>query len=201
MNSRKWKILAPLALTAAGAIAAGIASLTKKTAAPAPAAKKTPPAPAPEMLRTGTYSFISGFKAAATVELSLRYDAERFSFSVVSEDFLSYSSASHVALLLGEEFKAQIEYAPYYAGEDFDALSKGIEQKFRGFGTVRYASLEGIRYRDGDSICLCFPIPNDTNSFVQVILFKGKDDDEPLEALPDSPAVRALLDTVTITVK
>lgn len=207
MNSRNWKVLAPLALIAAGALAAGIAALAKKpqeTAAAPTAAKgkaKAPAAPAPGMLKTGTYSFISGFNDAATVELTLRYNAETCSFAVVSEDFLSCSSASHVAVIEGEEFSAQIEYAPYYAGEDFAAYAKGIEQKFGGYGTARFAGLEGIRYRDGDSICLCFPIPGDEHSFVQVILFKRKDDDDPLEALPDSPDVKAMLDSIQIAVK
>ena len=177
MGITKWKILAPLAMTAAGAVVAGIASLTKKPkadapAASAPSAKKTAvPTPPPAALTTGTYSFISGFKDAATVELSLQYNADALEFDVVGEDFLSYSSASHVAILRGEDFGMQIEYAPYYAGEDFAIFTKGIEQKFQGVAPIRYAALEGVRYRDGDSICLCFPIPGDANSFVQVILF------------------------------
>jgi len=196
---RAIKVILPLAITAVGAIAAGVAALSKKTA-PAAAAKpaknatQAPTGPQAE----GVYSFISGFQDAAPVELKLRYFPESMDFTVVSEDFLCYSGASHVALLHAEDFDMQIEYAPYYAGEDFAIYSKGVEQKFGGVSPVKYAALEGIRYRDGDAMCLCFPIPEDAFSYVQFILFKRGDDDQPLEALPESPAVTALMDSVVI---
>ena len=200
----KWKVLAPLALTAAGAIAAGLATLTKKPgkdAAPkaaAPAAAKA----APQNLVTGAYSFISGYQDAATVDLTLRFDPEVSTYAVVAEDFFVYSSASHVALFDTEDFRAQIEYQPYYAGEDFEAHAKGLEEKYRGFGPVRYAFLEGVKYLDGDGVCLCFPIPGDKHSCVLMQLFKvKKDDDEPIEALPERASVRALLDTAKIEVR
>ena len=127
----KWKVIAPLALTAAGAVAAALATLANKpgqgkvpAAASAPAAAKA----APQNLVAGVYSFISGYQDAATVELTLRFDPACSSFAVVAEDFFVYSSASHVALFEGEDFRAQIEYQPYYAGEDFDALVEELGQ-------------------------------------------------------------------------
>ena len=81
-----------------------------------PAAKK--PAPAAQ-LKTGSYSFVSGYKDAATVEVKVGYDPERFSFAVIEDSFPAYSSDSHVAVIYGEDFTAQIEYAGYYHGEDF----------------------------------------------------------------------------------
>ena len=199
---RAIKVILPLAITAVGALAAGIATLSRKTAPAAAAkpAKNAPPVPTGPQAE-GAYSFISGFKDAATVELKLRYFPESMDFAVVSEDFLCYSSASHVALLHAEGFDMQIEYAPYYAGEDFALYTKGVEQKFGGVAPVRYAALEGIRYRDGDAMCLCFPIPEDAYSYVQFILFKRSDDDQPLEALPESPLVKALMDSVVIEKK
>ena len=198
----KWKVIAPLALTAAGAVAAGLASLRKKGGESAPAAAQSAGAPDMSRLVSGAYSFISGYKDPVTVELTLRFDPERASFAVVAEDFLSYSSASHVALYEDEDFKAQIEYVPYYAGEDFEAHTKGLAEKYTDLAPVRYASLRGVRYTDGDTVCLCFPIPGDTSSCVLFTLFRvKKDDDHPLAALPESPAVKALLDSARIDVR
>ena len=198
---RKWKVIAPLALTAAGALAAGIASLRRKDSGGENTAQ-TAAAPAPGRLVTGAYSFISGFRDAATVELTLRFDPERGSFAVVAEDFLTYSSASHVAVYESEDFKAQIEYVPYYAGEDFEAHTKGLAEKYADLAPVQYAALKGVRYTDGDAVCLCFPIPGDASSCVLFTLFRVKaDEDHPLAALPESPAVRALLDSARIEVR
>ena len=199
----KWKVIAPLALTAAGALAAGLASLRLKLGDEAPAAADTAAAPVdPGRLVTGAYSFISGYRDPATVELTLRFDPERGSFAVIAEDFLSYSSASHVAVYEDEDFKAQIEYVPYYTGEDFEAHAKGLAEKYADLAPVQYAALAGVRYTDGDAVCLCFPIPDDTSSCVLFTLFPvKKDDDHPLAALPESPAVKALLDSARIDVR
>ncbi len=202
MSIRKWKVIAPLAMTAAGAIAAGVATLMKKSGSERSETAKPTSGPAPSgPLTLGSYSFISGYQNAATVEFTLRFDPETASFAVVGEDYLSYSSASHVALLYAKDFDAQIEYAPYYSGEDFEAFSKNAAQKYKDFGPVRYISLEGIRYRDGDTMVLCFPIPDDSFSYVQVILFKHKDNDDPLESLPESSYVRAILDTAKLDIR
>ena len=104
---KKWTILAPLGLAAAGA--AALLLLKKKPEAKAASvkaapAKKPAPAKAPANLKTGSYSFISGFQNAVTVDMTLDYDADAFSFAVVEEGFLSYSSDSHVAILEGEDF-------------------------------------------------------------------------------------------------
>ncbi len=200
---RKWKILAPLALTAAGAIAAGVATLMQKTQSKGSAAggDGTAAPAAGRQLAGGSYSFISGYQDPATVELTLKFDPELLSFAVMEEEFLSYSSASHVAVVYGEDFNAQIEYAPYYAGEDFAGLTAHVKEKYGSVLPARYAALDGIRYRDGDAVCLCFPIPGDAHSYIQVTLLKLKEDDKPLEELPEHPLVRALLDSVRIEVR
>ena len=77
---KKWTILAPLGLAAAGA--AALVLLKKKPeakAAPAKGgpAKKPAPAKAPANLKTGSYSFISGFQNASTVKMTLDYGADR----------------------------------------------------------------------------------------------------------------------------
>ncbi len=201
LTVNKWKVIAPLALTAAGALAAGLASLRKKPEDAAPAAAQSAPA-APGKLVTGVYSFISGYKNPATVELTLQFDPERGSFAVIAEDFLSYSSASHVAVYEDEDLQAQIEYVPYYTGEDFEGHTKALAEKYADLRPAAYAALKGVRYTDGDTICLCFPIPGDASSCVLFTLFRVKKDDKhPLEALPDCPPVRALLDSARIEVR
>lgn len=197
---RKAPVIAALAMTAAGALAAGIATLAKKQQA-APAAQKAEPVSSVP-LSVGVYSFISGYQNPATVELSLRFDPEKISFSVVSEDYLCYSGASHAALVESEDFKAQIEYAPYYSGEDFTALQKALGEKYKGVSPVSFGALSGVKVREGDGMCLYLPIPEDAHSYLLVTLFQAKkDDDEPIEALPDKPAVRALLESAELRVK
>ena len=177
---------------------AALVLLRKKggqTSAPAAGAapgRKAPPA----NLKTGSYSFISGFQNAATVEMSLDYDADKFSFAVVEEEFLSYSSDSHVALLRGEDFSLQLEYAAYYTGEDFAAHCASLAEKHRSFGPVRYGSVDAVKYLEGDNLCFCIPIPQDEHSYVQAILFKAKENDTPLADLAGDPDLAALLESI-----
>ena len=181
-------------------LAAGAAALLllKKKAKAAPvgkapaAAKKAPPAD----WRTGSYSFISGYQNAAAVEMRVGYDADKFRFSVVSEDFLSYSSDSHVALLEGEDFSIQFEYGAYFTGEDFAAHCATLAEKHRDFGPVRYGSVDAVKYLEGDALCFCIPIPEDASSYVQALLFKDKGNDTPLQDLAQDPDLAAILESI-----
>ncbi len=183
---KKWTILAPLGLAAAGAAAL---LLLKKN-------KKPAPAKAPANLKTGSYSFISGFQNASTVEMTLDYDADKFSFAVVEENFLSYSSDSHVAILEGEDFSLQLEYAAFYPGEDFAAHCASLSEKHQDFAPVRYGSVDAVKYLEGDALSFCLPIPEDSQSYVQVLLFKAKGNDTPLPDLADDPDLGAMLSSV-----
>lgn len=195
---KKWQIIAPLGIAAAAA--AAVLAMRKKpqTAAdtPAPAAKKSVPA---AQLKTGSYSFVSGYKDAATIEVKVGYDPERFSFDVIEDSFPAYSSDSHVAVIYGEDFTAQIEYAGYYHGEDFDAMSAAARGKFQGFGEVAFGALRGIRYIDGDSICMCFPVPGDQYSYLLVTVIKAEGNDDTLDELQDDENLAALLGCVEIS--
>lgn len=201
---KKWQILAPLGLAAAGAAALLLKRKPAEKAAPAakaptksPAgAKKPAPVKAPARLETGSYSFISGFRNASTVEMTLSYDPEKFSYAVVEENFLSYSSDSHVAIVDGEDFSFQIEYAAYYSGEDYTAHCKGLAEKYKDFSPARYGSVEGVKYLEGDNVCFCFPIPDDASSYLLVTLFKAKSNDTELADMPDDPDVAALLSSI-----
>ena len=197
----KWKVIAPLgALAAAGAAAALLLKNKKdgkaepKTAAQAPAKKKA--APKEVLMKTGEYSFVSGFKDAKTVEVSLDYDALRFGFDVIGEDFLTYSSDSHVAVISGEDFSVQMEYASYYKGEDLAFITDKAAKEYKGFSPVKFAQVEGFRYREGDSICLCLGV--DEYSYLLLTLIKAEGCDKTVEELADGEDLKALLDTLKV---
>ena len=187
-------------LSAAAAVSAGAAVwFLRKKAAPAgnesavPAGTAQKAACAPKAAKTGSYSFISGFKNAETVELRFTYDAECFSYSVVEEGFLVESGDSHVGILYGEDYSAQFEYGTYYSGEDYEGLTRELMSRHPDLSDIQYGSNAGLRFLDGDSICLVFPIPDDSCSYLQVSLLKAPSNDDPLEALPDDPALRSVL--------
>ena len=193
---KKWQILAPVSLAAAAAVIL-IARLAAKDRKSAPAgAAQEAPAPKAVPTKTGSYSFISGFRDAATVEMSLDYDPERFSFAVVEEGFLSASSDSHVALLQGEDFSMQFEYAAYLRGEEADGRWSVLREKHPELAPVRYGRLDAVYFLEGDAVCYCLPIPEDASSYVLVSLFKAKDNDTELADMPKDPDVVAILDSV-----
>ena len=192
---KKWQIIAPLSLAAAGAV--GLVLMKRKTApaaAPKSAGTAAPAKKAPANEKTGSYSFVSGFQDAATMELTLRYDADRFGFAVVEEGFLSYSSDSHVALLEGEDFSLQLEYAAYYGGEDFAAFIESVREKHPDLVPAVYGPNSGIRFLEGDNVCFCFPV--DAHSYLLVTAVKAKGNDDPLSALPDYEDMKDILGSI-----
>ena len=193
---RKWKVIAPLALTAAGALASGVAILMQKLPKDKTPAAESAPAAKSANLKTGSYSFISGFKDAETVELSMDYDPEKFSFAIVEDEFLNYSSDSHVAIVYGEEFNLQLEYAGYYSGEDFAAHSAALKEKYQTRGEITCGVLTGLWVLDGDNIAIHFPIPDDTHSFLLVTVQKTPDYDDEITTLPAYAPLKELLGTI-----
>ena len=196
---KNWKVIAPLALTAAGALATGLAVLLKKTDEAAPAGEKAAPAAKPidpARLKTGSYSFISGYKDAATVEMSVCYDGEAFSYAVVEDEFLAESSDSHVALLYGEDFNLQFEYAPFFGGENFTAHRASLAEKHADLKDAAFGENRGLQYLAGDNVCIHLPIPGDEHSYLLVTAFKTSDYDDEVTTLPDYAPLRALLETV-----
>lgn len=194
----KWKVIAPLGILAAGGAAAVL--LLKKKGVPggtanAPAEKKKAE-PQEKRMETGEYSFVSGFQDARTVEIKLDYDALRFSFDVIGEDFLSYSSDSHVAVITGEDFSMQMEYASYYKGEDLATITAAAEKKYPGFQRVSFGSSEGFRYREGDGICFCLGV--DEYSYLLFTLLKAQGCDKTIEELAGSEELKELLSSIRI---
>ena len=212
---RQWKLIASLGLTAAGAAAAGIAVLLQKLPKEASQEGSAAPAAKPKPLRTGVYSFISGFQDAATVELSLDYDPDVFSFAIVEDEFLNYSGDSHVAILYGTEFNLQLEYASYYDGEGFEAHAAALRARYGSpegpcgcrkpwrpagrYGTrgdFACGALAGLWVLDGDNIAIHLPIPEDHHSYLLVTVQKTPDYDEELITLPDYAPLKELLGTL-----
>lgn len=196
---KQWKIILPLGLAAAGAAAL---LLMKKpdvaakapSAAAKPGTKKQPAVP--QNLRQGSYSFISGFKDPVTVDMTIGYDPDKFSYAVISEEYFNPSSDSHVAVLWGEDYHMQIEYAAYYQGEGFEALSKHAAEKFKGYAPIRCGTIEGFRYLDGDSFSYCLRIPGDEQSYLLVTVIRAAADPEDFSALPEDPAFNAMLASI-----
>ena len=195
-------------LSAAAGAACGAAAyfLKKKlaSASGAGAAKKAPPASgsapvAPKSVREASYSFISGFQDAATVEMKFSYDPERFSFSVLEDEFLTESGDSHVGVLYGEDYSAQFEYGSYYHGDDFSKLRQELSGKHSDLSDAEYGTLTGVKFRAGDNLCLAFPIPEDAYSYLLVTLVKAPDNDDELEALPEDPDLRFMLSSVSFS--
>lgn len=195
---KSWKVIVPLgALAAAGAAALLLKKKPASPAAPKSAAKKD--APRETQSRTGEYSFVSGFKDARTVEVKLEYDALRFGFDVIGEDFLCYSSDSHVAVISGEDFSIQMEYASFYKGEDFALIAETAQKKYGGYAPAAFGSLEGFRYREGDSVCFCLPV--DEYSYLLLTLLKAEGSKLTLEEIAGGEELRKLLDTLKIGFK
>ena len=196
----KWKVIAPLgALAAAGAAAALLLKKKDDPESAGKAADKKKAAPREVQMKTGEYSFVSGFKDARTVEAALDYDALRFSFDVIGEDFLCYSSDSHVAVITGEDFSMQMEYAPFFKDEDFAVLSAAAEKKYKDFARVAFNGVEGFRYREGDGICFCLEV--DEYSYLLLTLLKAQGCDLTLEELAESEDLAELLGTIRIRTK
>ena len=190
-----WKRIAPLgALAAAGAAAALILRKKKAAAAPQPAPAGKKAAPKEVLMKTGEYSFVSGFKDARTVSVALDYDALRFGFDVIGEDFPVYSSDSHVAVISGEDFSVQMEYASYYKDEDLAFLTDKAQKEYKGFAPVTLAHAEGFRYRAGDGICFCLGV--DEYSYLLLTLLRAEGCDKSVEELAGSEDMTAMLESL-----
>ena len=203
---KKWLIAVPAA-AAAGAVlllsrkGKPAAPKTEKPAARKPAGKKSA-AVALKNPKTGVYSFASGYKDAKTVEVSLSYDADIHSFTIASEDFIAPTGDSHAAIIYAEDFAMQVEYAAYYHGENFEALSKSIEGQFKGFGKISFNGIDGVCYLNGGNYCMAFPAADATADYVLItVVLMGDDNEEERAKLPSNPEMNAIMNTLTISAK
>ena len=203
---KKWLIAVPAA-AAAGAVlllsrkGKPAAPKAEKPAARKPAGKKSA-AVALKNPKTGVYSFASGYKDAKTVEVSLSYDADIHSFTIASEDFVAPTGDSHAAIIYAEDFAMQVEYAAYYHGENFEALSKSIEGQFKGFGKISFNGIDGVCYLNGGNYCMAFPAADATADYVLItVVLMGDDNEEERAKLPSNPEMNAIMNTLTISAK
>jgi len=192
---KKWKVIAPLAGMALGSLVASAAALLKKLAKPEAPADQAAPMKAAD-LKTGSYSFISDFQDAATVELRLDCDPEKFSFVVVEDEFLNYSGDSHVAIIWGRDFNLQLEYASYYSGEIFAAHKAAMTEKYKTANAFDCGALFGFWVLDGDNAAIHLPIPSDVHSYLLVTVQKTSDYDGEVTTLPDYAPLKELLSTL-----
>ena len=200
MNLKKAALFAFPAAAAAGA---AVFLLKKKSAgekAAVPVKGKAAAADAPVIKnpKEAEYSFISGFKDAARIDVTFPYDADKFSYEQSQDQFLVESGDSHVGLLYGDGYNMQFEYAPFKEDEDFEVLKKKYAVRFADCVPAVYGSNEGIRYLDGEDLCFCFPISDDAYSFLLITLIKAKDNDADILSLPTEPNVAAMLSGMKI---
>lgn len=194
------RIIAPLTIAAAGAaaLAAALSKKAEKPAAEAPAPVEEKPAVA-KALKSGTYSFVSGFADAKTVDVEVNYD-ENLYFVVVEDGFLTDTNVSHIALLSAEKFSLQLEYAEYYQGEGFEETAKTAAERYQSFTEVTFGANSGIRYLDGDCVCFAFPIENVKDSYLLYTLVKNSDNDDSFEKAAEYPEIIEIMENFSVTV-
>ena len=146
--------------------------------------------------KQGHYSFVSGSKDAKTVDLGFTYDADRFSFRQIEDEFLTFTSVSHAAAIYGEDFNIQIEYSDYAGGDDFDSLSDVLKEKQNGFANVLYGDNAGYMYYNGDIVCFVFPATE--CSYILVTVIKDKNSKTDFRELPENADLAAILESLTI---
>ena len=192
---RKWFLIVP----AIASLAVGTFILAKKDNEDETEAKESNNSENGSIsnLKQGSYSFVSGFKDAKTVELRFRYDADRFSFRQIEDDFLTFTSVSHAAAIYSEDFNIQIEYSDYAGGEDFDAMAFSLKEKQKGFASVLYGDNSGYMYYNGDNVCFVFPAAE--YSYILVTVIRNKNSDIDYRTIPENADVAAILESITIT--
>ena len=198
MNLKKAVLFVLPAAAAAGAAAFLLKKKPTGEKEALPAKGKAAEAPVIRNAKEAEYSFISGFKDAARVDITFPYDADKFSYEQSQDQFLVESGDSHVGLLYGDGYNMQFEYAPFKEDEDFEVLKKKYAVRFSNCAPAVYGNNKGIRYLDGEDLCFCFPVPDDAYSFLLITLIKAKDNDADILSLPAEPNVTAMLSGLKI---
>lgn len=195
------KFVIPMAIAAVGAVAVLAmgkkkpAGDAKKSAAPAKGAKK------PEMKnpKTTVYSFVSGYQNPATVEVSMKYDADKTFVDVIEEGFIVDSSDPQVATAENGMFRLQLEASNFYSGENFESMCAEAAKKFTGYGEVEYGAMKGVKYSAGDGVAFCFPV--DDASYILVTAFKGPDNDDDVADLPANAELSFFFENISVDKK
>lgn len=190
-------IASAAAAVSAGAAAAVILLRKKAPKKPKEKAAKKPAAKAePKNVSSGSYSFVSGLKNAREVEAKISYNADRFMFKVIEDEFLTYTGDSHVAALYGDDYSVQIEYADYYSGDSFEKLASLLADKYTGFETLQYGPNTVYKYYDGSSVCFC--VGATEFSYLLVTAIPGKDSKVDYTELASEADLSFILASITI---
>lgn len=195
---KKWMAVIPAAAAAAGAAALLIGK--KKADKPAAPAKKAQAkaAPAFKNAQTGVYSFASGYKDAKTVSVALTFEGDTCSYAQAEEDFLCETGDSHVGILTAEKFSMQVEYAQYYSGEDFAAMTKSVAEKFGAVKPVSFNGVDGICYANGWTCCFALPATESDYVLFSAVYTCSAKDREKEGPLADNAKLLAVMNAVTI---
>ena len=211
---KKWLVIASIAAAAAAGAVLAPKSKTvcvcvgadKKPAAKAaakPSAKSGGKKSAEFSMKnpqSGVYSFASGYKDSKEITVSVTYDADKHGFAVVSEGYITDSGDSHVAIVSADDFAIQLEYAPYYHGEDFAALEKSVEENYKNFGRVSFKNASGICFTNGGSYCMAFPAAGSTADYVlATVVLMGDDNEDERVKLRSNPEMLAIMDTLVVS--
>jgi len=199
---KQWKMMAlgtAVAVSGAALMVLGKKLAEKQPAAGKKAAVSAAPAKKAVPTKAGVYSFVSGFKDAATVEVELQYDPANYSFAVVEDEFFAESSDSHVAIVNGPQVDFQLEYAAYVGDESFVDLIREIESRHSGFSGVVYGENSGVSYPEGDALCLCFPAGEDAHSYLLITAKPGAENDDGVAALIENEDLKAMLSSIRVT--
>ena len=192
------KLVVPM-LVAVGGVAAALALGKKKPAgdkkgsAPAAKAAKKPEMKNPKDV---VFSYVSGYQDPATIEVSMKFDADKVDLAVIEEGFMVPTSNPQVVTAFSGMFNLQLEPSNFYTGENFESMCAEAKEKFTGFGEVEYGALKGIKYGAGDGIAFCFPA--DDASYLLVNVFKGPDNDDEVEDLPTNAQLSFFFENVSV---
>ena len=194
LNMKKFVV--PMVL-AAGAVAAALALGKKKPAAKgaAPVAKG---AKKPEMKnpKNVVFSYVSGYQDPATIEVNMKFDADKVDLGVIEEGFMVPTSNPQVVTAFSGMFNLQLEPSNFYSGENFETMCAEAAKKFTGYGEVEYGALKGIKYGAGDGVAFCFPV--DDASYLLVNAFKGPDNDDEVADLPVNAELSFFFENVSV---
>jgi len=194
------KFVVPMVVAAGAAVA--VLALGKKKPAEgakkeaAPAGKKKIEMKNPQ---TEVYSFVSGYQNPVTVEVTVKFDADKTEVDVIEEGFMVVSSNPQVLTAQNGEYRLQLEPTNFYSGESFETMAAAAKEKFKGCDEVSYGALQGIKYNAGDGVAFCFPV--DDASYLLINAFKGPDNDDEVEDLPTNAQLKFFLENISVEKK
>lgn len=194
---KKTALVLSAVLAVSGAGAAVFFLLRKKSGkASGSAVKADAPCAAPKNALSGSYSFVSGYKDAKEVNAVFSYNADVFACKVIEEEFLTYTSDSHVAVLYGDEYSVQLEYSDYCSGDSFEKLATALSEKYTGFEKLVYGGNIVYKYYDGSNVCFCVPATEFSYLLVTAVL--GKNSKIDYTQLADAPDLSYILSSIVI---